>query len=100
MKKNLLLCIVLFIYQFAFAQSVAHQRCNNFEKGMNLSNWLEAYWQSGYPTANGYTRSDLQKMKDAGIKSIRLPLGFASVTDPGADGRLSSPEIELTAVTT
>ncbi len=81
MKNILLLFCFLFTAQIISAQSVAQQRCDRFEKGMNLSNWLEAYWQPGYPTANGYTRDDLVKMKDAGLKSIRLPIGFASVTD-------------------
>ncbi|HLP50108.1 MAG TPA: cellulase family glycosylhydrolase [Chitinophagales bacterium] len=62
-------------------QTIAHERCHNFKKGMNLSNWLEAYWQVGYPTPDGYSFQDLAKMKEAGITSIRLPLGFASVTD-------------------
>ena len=81
MKKLLLLSSLFFVNQFIFSQSVAQQRCDRFEKGMNLSNWMEAYWQTGWPTANGYTRADLVKMKEAGIKSIRLPIGFASVTD-------------------
>lgn len=80
---------ILFISYFAFltnadAQTIAHQRCAAFDKGMNLSNWLEAYWQAGFPTENGYSYSDLVKMKEAGIKSIRLPIGFASVTDTAA----------------
>jgi len=63
------------------AQSVAQQRCNAFGKGMNLSNWLEAYWQNNFPTPDGYSYNDLVKMKQAGIQSIRLPIGFASATD-------------------
>src|ERR1043165_9583507 len=78
-----LVCFVLvsLIPLISTSQTVAWQRCNNMGKGMNLSNWLEAYWQAGFPTANGYTRGDLQKMKEAGLTSIRLPIGFASVTD-------------------
>ena len=81
MKKLILLFSLIFTGEIIFSQSVAQQRCDGFDMGMNISNWLEAYWQSGYPTANGYTREDLAKMKQAGIKSIRLAIGFASVTD-------------------
>lgn len=81
MKKTLLTALVVLYTATAFCQTLAQQRCDGFEKGMNLSNWLEAYWQAGWPTANGYSHSDLAKMKEAGIKSIRLPIGFASVTD-------------------
>ncbi len=62
-------------------QSIAAQRCAAFEKGMNLSNWLEAAWQPNWPTANGYSKADLAKIKEAGMKSIRLPICFARITD-------------------
>ncbi len=81
MKKIFILSCLSLSCHIIFSQSAAQLRCDRFDKGMNLSNWLEAYWQGGWPTANGYTRDDLMKMKEAGIKSIRLPIGFASVTD-------------------
>lgn len=83
MKKTLPLLLIFLtsIFNIAIAQSVAHNRCTAFGKGMNLSNWLEAYWQSNFPTSDGYTYQDLAKMKEAGIQSIRLPIGFASATD-------------------
>lgn len=74
--------LLLLVYCLpSHAQTSAHRRCNNFDKGMNLSNWLEAHWQAGFPTANGYTFDDVAKMKAAGIQSLRLPIGFASLTD-------------------
>ena len=85
MKKSVLLLILVGIgSHMVMAQSVAQQRCNAFGKGMNLSNWLEAYWQNNFPTPDGYSYSDLVKMKQAGIQSIRLPIGFASATDTAA----------------
>lgn len=77
---NLLFALTLFSISVQ-SQTVAQNRCNNFGKGMNISNWLEGYWQSGWPTANGYTKSDIEKMKAAGIKSLRLAICFANVTD-------------------
>jgi endoglucanase len=80
--KRLILCIVLVLgFSNLFAQTVAHQRCASFERGMNISNWLEAPWQTNWPTETGYTKADLQLMKDAGIKSLRLPINFAEISD-------------------
>ena len=76
-----LLGILLFAAPNSYAQSVAHQRCAAFEKGLNVSNWLESTWQENWPTETGYTKSDLQDMKDAGITSLRLPIQFAAVVD-------------------
>jgi endoglucanase len=81
MKKLLLLIILLLAINNLFAQTVAHQRCAAFERGMNISNWLEAPWQTNWPTETGYTKADLQLMKDAGIKSLRLPINFAEISD-------------------
>ncbi len=81
MKKYLtLFCFFLFAFQ-SKSQSVAQSRCDNFKQGVNLSNWLEAYWQGNWPSPNGYSRQFLVNMKNAGIKSVRLPIGFASVID-------------------
>jgi endoglucanase len=81
MKQPLLiLFFCLFICKLS-AQSVAHERCAAFERGMNISNWLEAPWQPDWPTETGYNKADLQLMKDAGIKSLRLPINFAEISD-------------------
>jgi endoglucanase len=81
MKKLYLLLLFATTAAFLSAQTVAHHRCERFAKGMNLSNWLEATWQTNYPTPNGYTKADLLNMKEAGITSIRLPICFAFITD-------------------
>lgn len=81
MKKSLLLFYSVFFCNFIFAQTTAQTRCSNFGLGQNISNWLEAHWQTNYPTPNGYTKASLEKMKEAGIKSLRLPVCFAKITD-------------------
>lgn len=81
MKKLYTLLLLTASVTFLLAQSVANNRCARFGKGMNLSNWLEATWQTNYPTTNGYTKSDLLNMKEAGITSIRLPICLAFITD-------------------
>ncbi|MBK7150081.1 MAG: hypothetical protein IPH78_15085 [Bacteroidetes bacterium] len=64
-------CLVpLFLSASLVAQSPAQQRCAAFGKGQNISNWLEAYWNGNWPSANGYTKKDLEDMKAAGTSSI------------------------------
>ena len=81
-------------------QSVAHQRCTAFEKGLNISNWLESVWQTNWPTENGYTKSDLQDMKDAGITSLRLPIQFAAVVDTVAPYTVDTAHVLFSRVDT
>ncbi len=81
MKRVLPLLFITLISFQPMAQTVADQRCAAFGKGMNLSNWLEAPWQTNWPTATGYTKADLELMKVAGIQSIRLPVCFAHIID-------------------
>lgn len=63
------------------AQSTAQRRCDAFGKGVNLSNWLEAHWQTGWPTAQGYSKTFLSDIKQSGIRSVRLPIYFEAVVD-------------------
>ena len=80
--------IITFFFLFAAAtteaQTLAQQRCDAMEKGMNISNWLERHWDANWPTAGGYTKQDLVRMQEAGITSIRLPIGFHGVVDANA----------------
>jgi aryl-phospho-beta-D-glucosidase BglC (GH1 family) len=73
--------VVLWLSFKVYPQSLAHQRNQLLGKGINLSNWLEAYWHPAWPATDTYTKSHLQKMKDAGIQSVRMPVLFAAVTD-------------------
>jgi endoglucanase len=80
--KNLLTAILILLFSNnAISGELASARCRSFGKGMNLSNWLEAYWQNPWPGANNYSFRDIQDMKDAGIESLRIPVYLAGVTD-------------------
>lgn len=81
MLRSLLLVLVSFAHLSLNAQTVAHQRCAAMGKGMNISNWLEAPWQTGWPTPDGYAKAHLQLMQEAGIQSLRLPVQFFQVVD-------------------
>jgi endoglucanase len=83
MQKILSLTLVLVIFGFSCgAQSVAQKRCDSFKQGVNLSDWLESYWDTNWPVVSGaYNRAFLVEMKAAGINSVRLPVCFALVTD-------------------
>ena len=81
MSRFVLSILFIIMVGNAQSQSLAHQRCAAFERGMNISNWLEAPWQTDWPTETGYSKADIQLMKDAGIKSLRLPINFAEISD-------------------
>lgn len=65
-------------------QSLAQQRCDAMEKGLNVSNWLEEYWNTDWPVPHKYTRQHFEDMQQAGITAIRLPINFHAVIDPVA----------------
>jgi endoglucanase len=81
MKKIILPILLLLLVISANAQSIAQTRCNNFHKGVNLSNWLEGYWVTDWPDTTTYTFPFFAEMKNAGIQSIRMPVCFALVSD-------------------
>lgn len=57
-------------------------RYAKMNKGINLSNWLEAYWlipYNAFPETNKYNRSNIQKLVDMGFKNIRMPVTFERV---------------------
>lgn len=81
MLKLIPLVVLTLNLQVGVGQTVAHQRCAAMGKGMNLSNWLEAAWQTNWPTANGYSKQSLILMQEAGIQSLRLPVQFFQVID-------------------
>ena len=82
MKKHLLLLSFLFaLIAITNAQSVAQTRCNSLGKGVNLSNWLEGYWEQHWPDTADYKKQFFYDMKAAGIQSLRMPVCFELVTD-------------------
>jgi aryl-phospho-beta-D-glucosidase BglC (GH1 family) len=53
-------------------------------KGVNFTNWLEAYWLipfNAYPEATKYNRSLVTDLHSKGFKAIRLPVTFERVAD-------------------
>lgn len=81
MKRWILLCLLAVPPVAGVrAQALALARCDAMGKGVNLSNWLEAYWQTGWPAPQGYTKNFLAGIKQSGIRSVRLPVYFAGVT--------------------
>ncbi|MEZ4988418.1 MAG: glycoside hydrolase family 5 protein, partial [Saprospiraceae bacterium] len=64
------------------------QRANSMHKGINLSNWLEAYWLipfNAYPETNKYTAATFSNFRSLGIDAVRMPITFehlAGATHP------------------
>ncbi len=84
MRKSTLILFLLCLNcsTLVQAQSQAHTREARFGSGVNLSNWLEAYWLGGnWPEPARYDRQDLQAIKDAGMQTVRVPFCFALITD-------------------
>ena len=79
-KPLILFALLLLLATSGNAQSVAQNRCNNFHKGVNLSNWLEGFWVTDWPDTTTYNYQFLAEMKRAGLESVRLPVCFALVT--------------------
>ncbi|MBL0174844.1 MAG: cellulase family glycosylhydrolase [Ignavibacteria bacterium] len=64
------------------AQSTAWTRMSAMDKGINLSNWLEARWLgTGYPNPTEYLRGELETLVQMGFRTIRVPVVFEWVTD-------------------
>lgn len=64
--------------------NIAWQRHSTMLKGVNFSNWLEAYWLlpfNAYPETNKYNRTLVTNLKNQGFSSIRLPVTFERVAD-------------------
>jgi endoglucanase len=62
-------------------------RYARMNKGLNLSNWLEAYWlipYNAFPESNKYNRSNIQTLVNMGFKNIRMPVTFERVASVSA----------------
>ncbi|MEM9836451.1 MAG: cellulase family glycosylhydrolase [Bacteroidota bacterium] len=63
-------------------------RFNTMQRGMNLSNWLEAYWLipfNAFPDEDKYTEQTMIDFRNIGIDVFRLPVTFenlAGMTTP------------------
>lgn len=54
-------------------------RANALGKGLNATNWLEAYWLipfGTFPEVNKYNRTNVQALRNAGFEVFRLPATF------------------------
>ncbi|RME99309.1 MAG: hypothetical protein D6772_07915 [Bacteroidetes bacterium] len=75
-------------------------RARDLAKGMNLSNWLEAYWlipYGTYPETDRFTYDDLEGFREIGIDLIRLPVTFEhlAATTPPYTLNTSHPTFDL-----
>jgi endoglucanase len=68
------------------------------DKGMNLSNWLEAYWSipyNAYPDVNKFNRTKVQTLRNLGFNSFRLPVIFEQIADPNPPYTIDPNHITL-----
>lgn len=57
-------------------------RYANMNKGVNFSNWLEAYWLipfNAFPETNKYNRQNVLQLVDMGFDNVRLPVTFERI---------------------
>jgi endoglucanase len=64
------------------ASAATWARANSLGRGLNTSNWLEAYWMlpNNYPEPGRYTRAKIYNLRAAGFESFRLPIIFERIT--------------------
>ncbi len=70
-------------------------------KGVNTSNWLEAYWlipYNAFPEVNRYNRSKIQALRDAGFVTFRMPVTFERLGDPNPPYTLNTNHIAFSLV--
>ncbi len=73
--------------------STAWDEANSMQMGLNLANFLEAYWLlpfNAYPDATRFVRSDLAFFKNAGYKTIRMPVIFERLANVNAPYTLNT----------
>lgn len=103
MKKLILLSAILSITLLGISQNLAHERCQNIGKGINISNWLEAHWLENipgqpFPVPDWFKKSDLVFMKEMGFTTVRLPVAFERITDETPPYRLRTEELHISFV--
>jgi endoglucanase len=84
LKIGFLFSLVNFFCFNLYSQSgsVVYKRCENLAKGVNLSNWLEAYWlNEDYPNIQYYSEKDIENISKMGFSSVRLPILFEQLFD-------------------
>lgn len=76
------------------------QRANSMHRGVNYSNWLEAYWLmpfNAYPDVDKFDAAITADFRSLGFDAIRLPVTFENLADdsPPYSLDLSSPAFGL-----
>lgn len=59
--------------------AATQQRAASMQRGVNLSNWLEAYWlipSGNYPDTDRFDADDVAAFRQLGFDAIRLPVTF------------------------
>jgi endoglucanase len=103
MKKVILIIAILSLSLYGISQTIAQQRCENIGNGINLSNWLEAYWLVNipgqpYPVPDWFEKSDLVFMKEMGFTTVRLPVAFERITDSVPPYHLQTEKLQFALV--
>lgn len=78
------------------------QRAQNMQRGINLSNWLEAYWLipfGAYPETGKYTAATFADFKALGVDIFRLPVTFEHLasSSPPYSLDIGHPAFDLVA---
>lgn len=74
MKKFFVLLVALFSVSFSFALDKAP-----FRKGVNLSNWFEA-WNPGSANYKMFDKTDFVQLKQIGADVVRVPIHFENLS--------------------
>ncbi|MEM1217149.1 MAG: cellulase family glycosylhydrolase, partial [Bacteroidota bacterium] len=76
------------------------ERANSMNRGINLSNWLDAYWLipfNAYPDTDKYNEQTIIDFRNLGVDAFRLPVTFERIasTSPPYTLDMSHPAIGL-----
>lgn len=74
MKKIIVLLVALFAVIYSFALEKAP-----FRKGVNLSNWFEA-WNPGSANYKMFDKTDFVQLKKLGADVVRVPIHFENLS--------------------
>ena len=73
--------------------AATQQRAASMQRGVNLSNWLEAYWlipSGNYPDTDRFTADDVAAFRSLGFDALRLPVTFEHLAGGAPDYTLDT----------
>lgn len=73
--------------------ATTQQRAASFQRGMNLNNWLEAYWLipfNAFPETDRFEAQDIINFRNLGIDALRLPVTFEHLAGPAPNYTLDT----------